>query len=266
MAASQSPRLGPGMSDEYGGTYHRLEHLLARPELLEPPPVVLPRLAWSGRVTLLASPEKTGKSTLVGQAVAAKAQGKEFLGEPTERGATLWLALDEPLNDVVRRLSRYGARDHVAICQEVQDPASLEEIMREIGATVLVIDTLSEFARGLVDDYNSAAQWTPQLHALRSLLQRTEAAGILLHHSTKATGRYRDSSAIGAGVDAILELNTPAEDPVVRVVRARGRMVMSDFRLRFVDPWYQLDSTEAPLELRVYRVVESRPGVPESDP
>src|SRR5215218_2310626 len=101
------------MSDEYGGTYHRLEDLLARPELLEPPPVVLPRLAWAGRVTLLASPEKTGKSTLVGQAVAAKAQGKDFLGEPTERGSTLWLALDEPLNDVVRRFVRYGARDHV---------------------------------------------------------------------------------------------------------------------------------------------------------
>jgi len=166
-----------------------------------------------------------------------------------------------PLNDLVRRLSRYGARDHIAICQEVHDPACLEEIMRELGATVLVIDTLSEFARGLVDDYNSAAQWTPQLHALRGLLQRTEAAGILLHHSNKANGRYRDSSAIGAGVDAILELSTPAEDPVVRAVRARGRMVMSDFRLRFVDPWYQLDSTEAPLELRVYRVVESRPGV-----
>ncbi len=106
MAARRAP--GLGMTD---ASYHRLEDLLAHPELLEPPPNVLPRLAWAGRVSLLASPEKTGKSlTLVGQAVAAKALGHDFLGEATEQGATLWLALDEPLNDVVRRLVRYGAQ------------------------------------------------------------------------------------------------------------------------------------------------------------
>jgi hypothetical protein len=192
--------------------------------------------------------------------VAAKAQGTEFLGESAERGATLWLALDEPLNDVVRRFARYGARDHVAICQEIPDAALLRRMLEEVEAQVLVIDTLSEFARGLVDDYNSAAQWTPLLSALRGTLQRTGAGGILLHQSTKATGRYRDSSTIGAGVDAILEMSTPAEDPVVRLVRARGRMVMSDFRVRFTDPWYHLEGGELPLDLRVYRVVESIPG------
>jgi hypothetical protein len=193
--------------------------------------------------------------------VAAKAQGADFLGESVEQGTSIWLALDEPLDDLVRRLVRYGARDHVVICQEPIDLAKLEALIAEVGAKVLVIDTLSEFARGLVDDYNSAAQWTPQLQGLRSVLQGTGAGGILLHHSAKATGRYRDSSAIGAGVDAILEMSTPPEDQVVRVIRARGRMVMSDFRLRFVDPLYHLEGTEMPLELRVYRVVESHPGV-----
>jgi hypothetical protein len=50
------------------------------------------------------------------------------------------------------------------------------------------------------------------------------------------------------------------EDPAVRVVRTRGRMTMADFRLRFTDPWYELDGTELPLDLRVYRVVQSNPG------
>src|SRR4051812_25717502 len=79
---------------------HHLEDLLADPSLLEPPPVVVPRLAWAGRLSLLAAPEKHGKSTLVGQAIAAKAAGADFLGEATTPGTTLWLGLDEPLNDI----------------------------------------------------------------------------------------------------------------------------------------------------------------------
>ena len=72
-------------------SYYQLRDLLQRPELLHPPPVVVPRLAWEGRITLLAAPEKPGKSTLLGQAVAAVAQGHDFLGDPpVEQGVTLW--------------------------------------------------------------------------------------------------------------------------------------------------------------------------------
>ena len=241
-------------------TFHRLEDLLADPALLEPPPCVVPRLAWAGRLTMLAAPEKSGNSTLVGQAIAAKATGREFLGEPVTQGTTLWLGLDEPLNDIVRRFDRYGALDHVVITQEIPGPEELREIITETATEVVVTDTLAEFAKGFVDDYNSAAQWVGVLNALRGVLQATGAAGILLHHTTKAGTHYRDSSQIGAGVDAILEMTAADEDKAVRVVRTRGRMTMADFRLRFTDPWYQLDGTELPLELRVYRVVASNPG------
>ncbi|MBA3344986.1 MAG: AAA family ATPase [Gemmatimonadales bacterium] len=239
----------------------RLEDLLADPSLLEPPPVVIPRLAWAGRLTLLAAPEKSGKSTLVGQAVAAKATGGEFLGERIPQGTVLWLGVDEPLNDIVRRFDRYGARDHIVIGQAIPGAQELREAIGEINAAAVVIDTLAEFARGFVDDYNAASQWVGLLGTLRGVLQATGAGGILLHHTVKGGRTYRDSTQIGAGVDAILEMTPADEDPAVRVVRTRGRMTMADFRMRFTDPWYQLDGTELPLELRVYRVIVSNPGM-----
>jgi hypothetical protein len=52
------------------------------------------------------------------------------------------------------------------------------------------VDTLTEFAAGIVDDLNVAVQWQPLLKALRGiLLQRTGAGGVLLHHANQSTGK-----------------------------------------------------------------------------
>lgn len=250
------------MNGETDATYYQLRDLLQRPELLHPPPVVVPRLAWEGRVTLLAAPEKSGKSTLVGQAAAALAQGGDFLGDPTgEPAVTFWLCLDEPLPDAVRRLAEHGASDRVLIAVERPSPDELVRIIQAEGVRLLVIDTATEFVAGSVDDLNAAVQWQPVLRALRSAMQQTGGACVLLHHTNKATGRYRDSSQLGAGVDAILEMSVSPDDPTVRKVRARGRMKMEDFTLRYSGDRYELDAGELPLDVRVYRVIEAQPGI-----
>ena len=241
--------------------YLLLRELLENPKLLLPPPVVLPRLAWQGRVTLLAAPEKFGKSTLMGQGVAAVTRSQDFLGEPTSGAGALWLALDEPLGDLVRRLAGYGAKEAVYIYPERPSYEDLESTIEDQQIGLVVIDTLTEFAAGLMDDMNSAMQWQPVLAQLRGIAQRTASGIVLLHHANRATGKYRDSSQIGAGVDAIVEMFPVPQDPTVRQCRARGRMRMGDFTLRFADPWYSLESGELPVELRVYRAIESRPGI-----
>lgn len=248
-------------TDSNGPAYFQLRDLRERPELLHPPPVILPRLGWEGRVTLLAAPEKNGKSTLLGQACAAKAEGADFLGDPVEAGVVLWFALDEPLSDVVRRLCGYGAQDRVVISPERPSPPQLEAAIQEYGARLVIIDTLTEFAAGAVEDLNQAVQWQPVLRFLRTVMQRTGAACVLVHHTGKASGRYRDSSQIGAGVDAIIEMSAAEEDSTVRRFRTRGRMRMEDFRLRFVGETYELEDGELPLEMRVYRAIESQPGI-----
>lgn len=242
-----------------------LEDLIREPELLLPPPPVVPRLAWEGRLTLLASPEKLGKSTLVGQAVAAMVAGDHhgFLGEVPEQGSVLWLALDEPLGDVVRRLYAFGARKGVYFLDARPSVQETQDLVEELGVRLLVIDTLTEFAAGAVKDLNAAIQLQPLLKPLRGILQRTRAAGILIHHANRSTGHYRDSSQIGAGVDVIIEMRAPSPEgrPNVRLCKCSGRVTVEDFALNFMDGEYVLDQGELPLEVRVYRVVEGNPGI-----
>src|SRR2546430_6560966 len=53
-------------------TVRSLADFLRDPDALKPPPAVITRTAWAGRVTLLASPEGWGKSTYVKAGVDPK--------------------------------------------------------------------------------------------------------------------------------------------------------------------------------------------------
>ena len=251
--------------NDTGPVVKSLADLIRDPDNLQPPTPIVPRLAWPERLTLLAAPEKSGKSTLVGQAVAAMVAPTpvEFLDEIPARGPVLMLALDEPLRDTVRRLYGYGARAGVFFLDTRPTVPDLEAIIVKRGIRLLVIDTLTELAAGAVNDLNAASQLQGILKPLRDVLQRTSAAGILLHHANKSTGRYRDSSQIGAGVDVIVEMSTPdpAGRPTVRRCKSRGRVRVEDFALVYEDGYYHIDQGELPLEIRVYRVVEGNPGI-----
>ncbi len=208
------------------------------------PVQIIPRIAIHGRVTLLAAEEKAGKSTLVGQAVAAMAQGELFLKAPTVKGTTLWLAYDEPVDDAVRRLLGYGAREEsVWLAEDSLSLRQMEEALARYRPSLMVIDTLREFAsRTGVDDLNAAREWTPLLRKVRRMCSEHGTAAILLHHTIKGTGRYADSAAIGAGVDLILEMSRARQDQHLRFINFRGRGVgHGTFRIRFRDNLYHLD-------------------------
>ncbi|MBA3498054.1 MAG: AAA family ATPase [Gemmatimonadales bacterium] len=238
-----------------------LADLLEHPELLRPPPVVVPYFAWQGRLTMLAGAEKVGKSTVIGQAVAAISRGLDFLDQRAPAVNVLYVALDEPLADLVRRLHGYGARMRVFIVRERPGMAELIDLLKDREIGLVIIDTAAEFATGLVDDFNSAAQWTPLLKALRGALEQTGCAGVLLHHTTRAGDRYADSRALGAGVDVILTMIREGDDGTVRKVKAMGRVPVADFRLRFDGQRYELEGGELPLQTRVYRAIAAQPGI-----
>ncbi len=191
-----------------------------------PARVVVPHVALSGRVTLLAAEEKAGKSTLMGEAAAALSNGAEFLGKPVAQGKVLWLALDEPLDDALERFIRLGAHDdYVFPTDQRFDWGDTELVVNELKPQLVVIDTLVEWAVSEVDDLNSARQWTPFLKRLRLLAQNEQVAVVLLHHFKKGSFGYADSRAIGAGVDIILEMRSSQENERKRWVKYRGRGV-----------------------------------------
>lgn len=222
--------------------YAWLHELAADPDRLKPPRALLPRLAWQGRTTLLSGAEKAGKSEFVSQEISAGTRRDVFLGDECGLITCLWLCLDEPEEDLVRRLMALGADPHrIAIrTTRPENPVHLAELMRETGANVTVVDSLMSFVSGLVTRGGDAAEWTPHLKGLTAVARSAGAAMIWLHHANKATGNYRDSSAIGAEADMILEFQPHQHGDTVRKIRVRGRLPLRDFDLDFVDGRYVL--------------------------
>lgn len=220
-------------------TRWRLDELLDQPGLLDPPTAIVPRMAWKSRSTLFASREKRGKSTLVGYVSAQVSNGADVLGVPCTAGDVLIVGLEEFLGDIARRLKRFGAnpkRVHIVDALSVTPAARVGEVRQHVtdtGATLVVIDTLMAYVSGGVTDANAAAQMEPFVQGLTRLARDTEAAVIIVGHGKKSDGSYRDSSSIGAAVDAIAEMTDEGTDSDLRSVKVRGRIPTADFSFRY---------------------------------
>jgi hypothetical protein len=110
--------------------------------------------------------------------------------------------------------------------------ANVRAAVADVRPDVVIVDSLTEYAAGRVRELSNAGEWTPVMRELRELARTTGAAVVLIHHAAKGTGSYRDSTAIGAGVDLILEM-TGDEATADRKVRARGRWPVGDYAVRY---------------------------------
>lgn len=231
------------------------------PQAMSEPEPVIPRAAWAGRVTLFAGREKLGKSTFASAGAAAASAGKEFLGETGKGGAVLWVGLEEHPGDAARRFRGFGADgDRVYVLDRLERPfADLTAAVEQTGAVLVVIDTLAAFTETLVDDPHSAAKWTPVMGRLTRIARDSGAAVLLLHHARKSDGAYRDSTAIGAGVDAVIEMH-PGNEKSARKLEAKARWSVDDCAVRLERGRYVMASGERSIEERVQSFVESNPG------
>lgn len=227
-------------------TFRWLDELLEDPALLAPPQPLIPHLAYAGRVTLLSGREKSGKSTFVAQGVAAASLGEGFLDEETVPTTTLWLALDEPVGDLARRLVEGGA-DPLRVAVRTRRPdavVSLDDLAAATNARVIVVDSLTNYASGVITEGGSAFQWQPLLDEIRAVARQREIAVILVHHANKANGTYRDSTAIAASVDLVLEFGKRPDDQTERIVRAAGRFPIGDVVLQYENGLYRVSGGE----------------------
>jgi hypothetical protein len=254
--------------------YYYLSELFQHPELLEPPPVIVPRLAWQGRVTMLAAREKVGKSTLLGQAVAALANApSEFMGEPIAGPMrSLWVGIDEPLGDIVRRLDRYQLNQpildqRVAVRNRKPEATDLVKWIEEEDWQFVVLDHLTSFAAGRVEDANKPMQYQPIMQELSLIARETGVGLVVLHHSAKGGG-YRDSTAIGAGVDALVimkpELNDVGEEKegegLKRHFTCKGRVPMVHaFTTEYLGGYQVLVQSNLPVDQQILRFIGANP-------
>ena len=265
MAASDLVGTAPFLISTAHSPYRTLAEILVDPKILEPPETVVPRLAWRGRVTLLAAREKDGKSTVAGAAAAAVTRGATFLDGVALWGVVVLAGLEEHTSEIAKRLVVFGADPsmlHIATRIEFSPLPELNEAVERTRPVLVIVDTLSAIAEGKLED-GSAKAWQPLMAALTRLARDFDCAVIIVHHSRKSDGTYRDSTAIGAAVDCIIEMRSDERDQNARHLKARARFTVPDCTIRYNGSSYEMVETVEPEEAirnAIKRYVKEHPG------
>jgi hypothetical protein len=259
----------PEDQEATGSRFATLEELQRNPDLLEPPECVLPRLAYRGRLSILAGPDKSGKSTLARHGTAALTRSRPFLGEPVgaRHGRAVHLGLEEAVGDQVISLTELGATAGNVQLVVMAAPDLLGKVgalLEEWPADLVIVDSLQEYARvtGSIPDDGDAAGWATVVRPLVALARRFDVAVLILHHVRKSDGQYRGSTEIAAAADCLLELIPPgSSDPQnVRRIRGRARWPVEPFTVELSEGEYRMGGTgELSTEARVLIFVENNP-------
>jgi bifunctional DNA primase/polymerase-like protein/AAA domain-containing protein len=218
---------------------YMLRELMARPELLAPPKVIIPKLAWVGQKTILSSREKIGKTTLLYAGIAAATRGDDFLGEPTTRIERALILTEEALAHPTRRAGAlmHADPDRVRIVPMGMNPrAQLKEAVLRWRPDFVLVDTLYRYSG--VEDENASGVWHP-IFAEFDVLTRRGITLVIAVHAIKGSkdGKYRGSSALGGFVDVILEMAEPTAGSVVRNIYAKARIpVEQQFAVKYDEP------------------------------
>ena len=228
-----------------------LRELYERPELLEPPPAIVPGFIYADRFTVLPCREKGGKSTLMGFLAA----------DCSHYMRVLWLGLEEPLGDPVRRFKLFGADpDNVLIIDRlVGGHADALNAIDRFDPPVIFLDSLSKWGDGVVTDWNASAQVTPLMAQLAEVCHHGHRAILASHHAKKSDGHYRDSTAIGANADLLLEMFPDEADPNVRRFSPMGRMTLEPFALCYTGSGFEQVGGHVAVRDRVLAFVEANP-------
>jgi DNA modification methylase len=192
-----------------------------------------------GAVTELAGKVKAaGKTTFLTHMCAAILEGSDFLGQLTDKSAVVYLT-EQPKRSFLEALRRAGleGRDDFRVAfwvdtiplgwQQVVDAAVAEAL--RVGAKLLVVDTLPQFAGLRGDGENSAGDALAALKPLQEATARHDIAVVVVRHERKSSGDIEDagrgSSAFAGGVDILMALRRPegAVRPTLRVIYATGR-------------------------------------------
>ncbi|MFN4258454.1 MAG: AAA family ATPase [Gemmataceae bacterium] len=171
-----------------------------------------------GSITLLTSPWKSGKTTLISALLTHLGTGGVLAGLPV-RPAKAVIVSEESIAQWRLRKQKFRFGPHISwLCRPFRGQPSLEawqdliahflDYRQEQGIDVVVIDPLASFL-----PLRSEANATGMLQALLPLQPLTQAglAVLLLHHPRKnrsADGEWsRGSGALPAHVDIILEMS-----------------------------------------------------------
>ncbi len=204
-----------------------------------PPAVewIVPRFLPAGVLLELHGDPKAGKSTLLGFMAGAIVNGTEFLGCRGSRGKVVWFT-EQGRQSFAPILQKVGLHEHADLfvlynhdvlnIPWAERVAGVVQVAKDVGARVVIVDTLSKLAGLRGENENSSGAI---LEAL-DFLEPAKAAGIsvvVLHHDRKSGGDVinagRGSNAIAGEADVIFQLiKDPRLAANARKLRYSGRL------------------------------------------
>jgi AAA domain len=186
---------------------------------------LVPGLLPVGETVLLCALPKVGKTKLAVDLSFSVATGESrFLGQETKQGRVLLIMPDASLQSLKHELLKRGFRKedakNVRIIPRwsIDQLAALEAELEDFRPDLVVIDSLKRITVGKEISENSA-EYADNIYALKDMLTRYRAAGVLVHHANKgadAVGveRARGSTAIVGACWGMWELaRIPKQDP-----------------------------------------------------
>jgi hypothetical protein len=183
-----------------------------------------------GELTILEGHPGTNKSSLTDDLAARLTKGSPMPGVSAKRGrkhksGALFLSAEDSLSKTVRGrllaagadLTKIGALDSVII---PDDLLRVEKAIAEIGAQLVVVDTVNDFLTCNVLGNQAVRK---ALRPLRDLAERTNVAIVVIRHFTKGANgnsllRGGGSTAITAVARSQLKLYKHPDDPHIRVL------------------------------------------------
>ena len=228
-------------------------------------------------VTLFSGDPKSGK-TVFGRCLSVAVSGGEqvFCGLRVEPCPVIFIELDESEETVDEHFAEIaipGANLHVLtdyggrhLPKRSKRFAWLSEWARDIGAGVVVIDTLARFTplggNNAVADYGAMAGVMSEYQCLAA---ESGAHILILHHTAKHEGRPTPlgSQAFGGGVDALWTLTRNGD---ARYLAVDGRGVsLPKTEIRFEDGWTTFGLSQQVQERRdraaeIMAAIEAKPG------
>jgi hypothetical protein len=220
-------------------SYQMFAPKLLREWQQNPPPAisqVVQGMVADRMVTLLAGLQKMGKTTLAIDLAVHIARGGVWLGHEVSRRPVVFISLEQYEGTTFQQFANYGVWDLPIAVHSLPARPRIEEIDDYIrrpwydpalGEPVVILDSLTAFWMGGVDDENSATQ-TSKMHMPIQQLARAGCSVLLLHHASKSQhGRVepRGSTAIQAIPDVVLTLGPKGTSASTnRVLNGMGRL------------------------------------------
>lgn len=189
-----------------------------------------------GSITeLIGKPKEAGKTTFLLQLAQSVLQGRPFIGKSVRQTPIVYLTEEGKVSACAAlKRAHLGGQDLHLLSRTDAHGASWKEIVaaamqrcKEVGAELLIVDTLPHFAQLAGDTESTAGAALDVIRPLQSAAD-TGIAVVIVRHRRKGESDEveggRGSSAFTAAVDTVLTLAKYGGEPTVRALTCVSRL------------------------------------------